>query len=306
MTDGLLVIDKPEGPTSHDVVARVRRILRERRIGHTGTLDPLATGVLPLVIGRATRLAQFLTAEDKRYRATIRLGQATTTYDREGDPMPPSGDPSAVTREQVEEILAGFRGPLEQIPPAYSAKKIQGETAHRLARRGETVTPAAVRVVVHELQLVSLEGALLTVDVHCSAGFYVRSLAHDVGLRLSCGAHLVALRRTGSGAITLADAVPLPEGDAPAESLRPHIRPLSALLPDWPAARTTVEGARKVGQGRMLGPEDCMDWPAMPSTVVDEGPPQVRILSPDGTLLALGGWRLQGRTAVLHPRIVLV
>ena len=222
--DGLLVIDKPVGPTSHDVVARMRRALREKRIGHTGTLDPMASGVLPLVVGVATRLARFHSASAKRYRATIVFGATTDTYDALGtvtwrapdDVAPPS-------RAAVEDALAAFRGTFAQVPPAYSAKKIDGDRAYDLARKGTVVVLESVTVTVEALSLVSwlpggqvLKNAAMkdvtpsaVLEVTCGAGFYVRALAHDLGQALGCGAFLAALRRTASGLLDESLALPL-------------------------------------------------------------------------------------------------
>ena len=194
-SEGALVIDKPRGMTSHDVVAVVRRILKERRVGHTGTLDPMATGVLPLVIGRATRLARFLSAGRKRYEATIALGVETDTFDAEGSPVggtrfedatAPLPD-DATVRVAMERFLGSFL----QVPPAYSAKKVGGVAAHRLARRGEALDDLpAVEVTVHELVVMECRESTVRVSLEVSSGFYVRSLAHDLGRALGCGAHL--------------------------------------------------------------------------------------------------------------------
>jgi tRNA pseudouridine55 synthase len=300
--DGLLVIDKPEGPTSHDVVARVRRLLRIPGVGHTGTLDPMATGVLPLVLGKATRLARFLTSDAKRYQAEVRLGVATDTYDRQGDA---TGDAVAVavTREDVEAALSGFRGEITQTPPSYSAKKIGGVSAHRLARRGEAVTPAAVQVTVHHLELLEFSGDRLTLEVHCSAGFYVRSLAHDLGAALGCGAHLTALRRTASGDWTLAHAMPLAECERDQDAMRAHVVPLSALLASWPAATVNVDGERRVRHGQMLRPADLIS-PEAGAGGADEAEIEgVRVLTVAGDLIAIAQRRADG---LLHPGLVLV
>lgn len=296
--DGLLVIDKPEGPTSHDVVARVRRLLRIPGVGHTGTLDPMATGVLPLVLGKATRLARFLTSDAKRYQAEVRLGWATDTYDRLGEQ---AGDTVAmdVTREAVEAALASFRGELSQTPPPYSAKKIGGVSAHRLARRGEPVTPAAVPVTVHHLELLDFAGDRLTLDVHCSAGFYVRSLAHDLGAALGCGAHLTALRRTSSGDWTLAHAIPLADCERDVDAMRAQIVPLRGLLTSWPAVTVNVDGQRRVRHGQPLRPAD-LTGPAAASAEEAEG---IRLLTDAGDLIAIAQRRPDG---LLHPGLVLV
>ena len=213
--DGLLVIDKPPGPTSHDVVARMRRVLGERRIGHTGTLDPAASGVLPLVLGRATRLARFMSGSRKRYEAVVSFGQATDTYDAEGLPV---GERSLAipSRTQIESALDTFRGTFEQQPPAFSAKKIAGRRSYESARAARVKPqpagpglPVPVSVTVHDLAIVALAGDQLTLSIECSAGFYVRSLAHDLGVRLGVGAHLAALRRTASAGLTLDVAITL-------------------------------------------------------------------------------------------------
>ena len=193
--DGVLVVDKPAGPTSHDVVSRVRRVLGTKRIGHTGTLDPLATGVLPLVIGRATRLASLLSGADKEYDAGVRLGLSTETYDAADRVGPPPDPPPDIDFMRVELALDQFRGTFEQAPPAYSAKKIDGVAAYKLARRHTPVQPRSVQVTVAHLALHSYDRGLAQLRVRASAGFYVRSLAHDLGQRLGCGAHLETLRR---------------------------------------------------------------------------------------------------------------
>lgn len=300
--DGLLIIDKPEGPTSHDVVARVRRLFTLSRVGHTGTLDPLASGVLPLVLGRATRLARFLTQDRKRYEALVSLGQATDTYDRQGSPVGPATTVS-VTRADIERALARFRGTIAQTPPAYSAKKIGGEAAHRLARRGEAVTPAAVQVHVARLDLLAIDAAAATVtlDVECSAGFYVRSLAHDLGVVLGCGAHLAALRRTASGEWTLDRAVPLDVCERDPASALARIVPMSGLLTWMAAARLTEAGVSRVRHGQPVRPADLVS----PADAGDAG--FVRLLGPDGALLALASPMADGAAAgFLHPALVLI
>ena len=207
LVDGVLVVDKPAGPTSHDIVDRARRALGTRRVGHTGTLDPFATGVLPLCLGRATRLARFLTAGEKTYRATLRLGFATTTDDLTGEPL---GEPRRVelTDESLRAALAGLVGRFDQVPPAFSARQVDGRRLYELARRGEATARAATPVEVQALDLVSRAGDTLELEVRCSAGTYVRAIARDLGEQLGCGAHLVALRRTRSGGFGLDQAVP--------------------------------------------------------------------------------------------------
>jgi len=271
--DGLLIVDKPVGPTSHDVVARVRRVLGERRIGHTGTLDPAASGVLPLVVGRATRLAQFLSAADKVYEATVRLGVETDTCDSLGQTV---GVPHAgpfPAREAVDRALDEFRGTFLQQPPVYSAKKIGGRRSHRLARARQkravlsalqplaavpplAALPAPALVTAHAIDLVGCEDDRVTIVVNCSAGFYLRSLAHDLGERLGIGAHLEALRRTRSGDATIAMAVPLAMVERDRGAAIAALVGLAHMLPGLTPVVLTDEGARRAGHGRDLGPSD--------------------------------------------------
>ena len=215
--DGVLIIDKPSGVTSHDVVARTRHILHERRIGHTGTLDPFATGVLVIVVGKATRLAQFLSDVDKEYEAIIRLGYSTDTGDRTGNPIagPPS-HPRNWSEQEIETALQTFRGEIDQVPPMYSAKKVQGKKLYELARRGESVERKPVHVCIHKFEAIKPGGQLIKdnldgtfdfeVRVACSAGTYVRTLAEDFGKRLNVGAHLAELRRTRVGDFPIHEA----------------------------------------------------------------------------------------------------
>jgi tRNA pseudouridine55 synthase len=304
--DGLLIIDKPEGPTSHDIVARVRRLYRLSRVGHTGTLDPLASGVLPLVLGRATRLARFLTADRKRYEAVVRLGQATDTYDRLGEPVGPATAiaPDGIVREVIEAALARFRGDIVQTPPAYSAKKIGGEVAYRLARRGEAITPAPVPVTGTRLELIGVDAGngCVTLDIECSAGFYVRSLAHDLGIALGCGGHLTALRRTASGEWTLDRAVAFDDCERDPERGRAAMVPMSDVLAWMVGVHLTGEGVRRVGHGQSIRPEHLFS--AAPAAAPDA---YIRLLGPDGALLALArpgaGPEAEG---ILHPVLVLV
>ncbi|MBV9075561.1 MAG: tRNA pseudouridine(55) synthase TruB [Acidobacteria bacterium] len=206
--DAVLVIDKPSGVTSHDVVARVRRLLGERSVGHLGTLDPLATGVLPLLIGRYTRLAQFFSAGTKVYEGVIRLGFSTDTYDADGEALSPPQN-IQVTLEQLRQTANEFLGEIEQQPPKFSAKKVAGVPAYKLARKNRDVELKTVQVKVHRFEVESLAGDEARFSAEVSTGTYVRSLAHDLGRRLGCGAHLAALRRTASGEFTLKDAIVL-------------------------------------------------------------------------------------------------
>ncbi|HJR61977.1 MAG TPA: tRNA pseudouridine(55) synthase TruB [Vicinamibacterales bacterium] len=299
--DGVLVIDKPAGPTSHDVVARARRALGETRIGHTGTLDPLATGVLPLVIGKATRLASLLSSTDKAYDAGIRLGASTDTYDAAGTVSAggPAGDFTKIQALQVEEVLSAFRGRIEQMPPPYSAKKVGGVPAYKLARKQKPTALAAAPVTVHELILVGMEAGLVRLRLVASAGFYVRSLAHDLGVRLGCGAHLETLRRTRAGRFGLDVAVALEDLDRTPRLAEASLIPLGALVPDIPAVRVNDRGATRVSHGNSLGPEDLAD--AGPGRLPEGA--RVRVVDGAGRLLAIAD---AGPDALLRPSVVLV
>jgi tRNA pseudouridine55 synthase len=204
---GLLPVFKKAGPTSHDVVDMARKALRERRIGHTGTLDPMAEGLLLLCIGQATRLQQFLLQWDKIYRGKVLLGNATTTYDREGDAIDPHGEPPALDRAALDSLEGQFKGEILQLPPPYSAKKVGGRKLYELARSGEKVQIEPKTVTVHDLALVAEGDALLSLEVRTSTGFYVRSLAHDIGVALGCGGHLYHLLRTAIGPYTIDRAI---------------------------------------------------------------------------------------------------
>lgn len=238
MPDGLLVVDKPEGPTSFDVVARARRALGTRSIGHTGTLDPLASGVMVLLVGSWTRLATLLTSDEKRYRATVRFGTRTRTDDREGEVLE-SGDPARVDEAALVAALGRMQGPQRQVPPAFSAIHVEGERAYAKARRGEEVALEARDVVLHELVLKEWRAPDALVDVRCSKGTYIRALARDLGQALGVPAHLGALRRTAAGPFTLEDAVPL-----------------SLLVDDAPAAKAALRGGVSALRGVPLLPVD--------------------------------------------------
>jgi tRNA pseudouridine55 synthase len=239
--NGLLVIDKPSGITSHDVVARLRKITGERSVGHLGTLDPMATGVLPLVLGKFTRLAQYFSAAEKSYTGRIRFGFATETYDAQGDPAGPDlwpDLPSPVTLDRIRSAAARFHGEMEQMPPPYSAKKIAGTPAYKLARAGKPVDLKPATVRISSLEFLSLDGPEASFTMSISAGGYVRSMAHELGQDLGCGAHLSSLCRTKAGVFTLECAHPLDELTALAgnlaalEALCVHPR---TLLPEMPS-----------------------------------------------------------------------
>ena len=249
---GLILLDKPSGPTSHDMVYAVRRGSGERRVGHAGTLDPLATGLLVMCLGPATRLSEYLAGKDKRYQARVRLGQATDTYDAQGQVT--STCEIVPERAAVEAALERFRGPQQQVPPAFSAIKRGGQKAYELARRGETVTLEARAVTIYSLELVEFQSPEILLDVVCSAGTYVRALAHDLGQRLGCGAHLAALRRTASGSLSVSQAVTLDIlRDAFARGdWAQYLLPADAALADWPAVRLEAPGAARVLQGQAV------------------------------------------------------
>ena len=247
---GLLLLDKPSGPTSHDMVYAVRRGARVKRVGHAGTLDPLATGLLVMCLGTATRLSEYLAGKDKRYLARVRLGQTTTTYDAQGeitaqiDQLP--------TRETVEAALAQFRGRQMQVPPQFSAIKRGGQKAYEMARRGEQLELEARPVEFYALALTGWQPPDVLLEVHCSAGTYIRSLAHDLGQALGCGGHLAGLRRTASGVFRVEEAVTLEVLNAAFATgdWQNWLRPADTALADWPAMNLTAEGAARVLQGQ--------------------------------------------------------
>ncbi len=248
--DGALVVHKPRSKTSHDVVEAVRRLVGFRQIGHLGTLDPLATGVLVLLLGRATRLARFYAGRRKRYSCLFRFGFATDTYDADGKPLGPDTAP-ALSREEIEPLVAGFVGRFSQIPPPYSAKKIHGRPAHELARKNKPVELKPVDVDVSEFRVVSVEGARMRCEIECGAGTYIRSLAHDLGARQGAGAHLEEITRTAVGEFTLDQAVGAEELEDAARrgGLEALTIPLERLLPELPRATVLPIVERRVRHG---------------------------------------------------------
>lgn len=306
--DGIVIIDKPAGFTSHDVVAKLRRILRERRIGHTGTLDPFATGVMVVLVGRATRLAQFLSSAEKEYTAVVRLGFATDTGDLTGAPLAPASCSPAVTQEQIEEALRPLRGDLLQVPPMYSAKKVQGRKLYELARRGEEIERAPVPVSIRRLEVAPGPGEQLlrpghnpdTYDLRilvvCSAGTYVRVLAAEIGRNLGTGAHLAALRRTRAGAFGLEGASTLEDIQSKVEAGREweefFIRPAIALS-EMPSVHLTREEARRARHGMALD--------IMRPDLVDGA--HVRMEEGAGELIAIGVYDRVNQ--MVRPRMML-
>lgn len=312
--DGVLVIDKDEGPTSHDIVAVARRALGVSRIGHTGTLDPMATGVLPLVIGRATRVAQYLTAGHKTYEATIRFGLTTDTYDRSGA-ITATAD-TRPTRDDLEDALTAFRGSFTQTPPAFSAKSIDGTRAYDRARKhgAAAVQPRPVEVLVLRLDLLSFDGDTARVSVEAGAGFYVRSLAHDLGSALGTGAVLDALRRTRSGDFSLDGAIRYDElVGSTREVLLSRLLPFDLLLSDRPAVVLDADGVTRVRRGLDVGPFGGADASRpyvanatrgadAPRENIAERGGLVRLLDADGRLVALA--KPIGDRGFLHASVV--
>jgi len=290
----VIVVDKPSGCTSHDVVNRVRHIAGTRRIGHLGTLDPLATGVLPLVVGRATRLAQFFTASEKTYDARIRFGWSTDSYDRDGRPVSEPVEPS-FSRAELDSALDRFRGAFTMMPPPISAKTIGGTPAYKLARKQQPVELAPVEVTVHQLLLTEFALPCVRLTIRCSAGTYVRAIAHELGQHFGCGAFLDELRRTASGdfnqslARTLDELTQLAAHSRLSEALIPG----SQLLPQFPAELVDSLTAGQIRQGR--------DFRVSPFRVRPETR-YVKAVSSDGDLVAIGEARLPH---IYHPVLVL-
>jgi len=248
--DAVLIVDKPAGMTSHDVVARVRRIVGEKSVGHLGTLDPMATGVLPLVLGRFTRLAQFYNEADKRYEGMIRFGWATDTYDAEGQPAGPS-QPVNLSLDQVQAAAAEFIGEIAQYPPPFSAKKIAGIPAHRLARKGQPVELKPKQVEIKDLEFYDCDGQTVRFRTWVSSGTYLRSLAHDLGKKLGPGGHLAALKRTAVREFTIDDAHNLDqlEQARAADTLYELFLHPRLVLPEFPAVVASPESAARIRHG---------------------------------------------------------
>jgi tRNA pseudouridine55 synthase len=290
--NGVLIIDKPAGLTSHDVVNRARRTLHERSIGHLGTLDPMATGVLPLVTGNLTRLAQFYTASEKTYEGTIRFGFATDTYDADGEPTTVP-QPVSLHAEAVEALAARFRGVLEQTPPPFSAKKIHGVPAYKLARQQKEVILKPVQVEIKEFEILAVEADRARFRARVASGTYMRSVAHEMGQALTCGAHLESLRRTSVAEFCLEDAHTLEQvadaanNSASLEDLFVHPR---KLLPQLPSVTADEPSAARIRSGRTV------NLPELSRA------PQVKVFSGQRELLAIAT-RVAG--TLFHPKIVL-
>ncbi len=290
--NGVMVVDKPAGWTSHDVVAKARRLLGERSIGHLGTLDPMATGVLPLVLGRMTRLCQFYSASEKTYEGTIRLGIATDTYDADGEAVDPAQIVN-VTLEKIVALTAAFEGLIQQVPPPFSAKKIKGIPAYKLARKKQAVELQPVEVEVKEFTVFGLEEGLVEFRCRVSSGTYVRSLAHELGQKLGIGAHLANLRRTAVAEFTLDQSHTLDEiaevgARGGVEELLFHPR---RVLPEIPCVTATDEDIAKIRHGRTVNlPEMSRSrW--------------VKVFAGQSDLVCLAS-RVAG--TLFHPKVVLI
>ena len=295
--NGLLILDKSAGLTSHDVVDIVRRATGERSVGHLGTLDPMATGVLPLLLGRFTRLAQFFSAAEKEYVGAIRFGYATDTFDAEGTP---ASAPAPLTRslEELRALAAPFHGEVLQTPPVFSAKKIDGVPAHKLARAGKPVEVKPARIVIHRFDLLSLDGPTPTersarFEIAVSAGGYVRSVAHELGRLAGCGAHLASLRRTRAGAFTLAHAITVDQLKSLAGqpgAIERHLPHPRTLLPEMPSVTVDDEAAGRLRNGMQVNLPDFSSAPL------------VKVFTSPSDLLAIAK-RIAG--TLMQPIVVL-
>ena len=275
MANGIIIVDKPAGWTSQDVAAKLRGVFHERRVGHGGTLDPMATGVLPVFVGRATRAAEFMESAEKEYVAGLRLGLVTNTQDTSGETL--EEHPVSVTRQALEAVLTRFTGPIEQIPPMYSAIKIGGKKLYELARKGQEIERKPRPVTIHELELLDGAGSDWTIRVRCSKGTYVRTLCHDIGAALGCGGCMSSLRRTAAGGFTLRQAVGMEDILAFAAENDPQalLMPVDALFAQHPALIVTMGQAARIRNGA-----DVCDRSFADGTF--------RVYAEDGNFLMLG------------------
>jgi tRNA pseudouridine55 synthase len=302
---GVLPVYKNAGPTSHDVVDMARRALRERRIGHTGTLDPMAEGLLLLCIGQAARLQQYLMRWEKSYRGQLRLGNATTTYDIEGKRMDPQGDPPSLDRSELDRLERLFKGVITQVPPPYSAKKVAGKKLYELARSGQQPTVEPKQVTVHDLRLVPVEPDLLTIDVKASTGFYVRTLAHDLGIEIGCGAHLHHLCRAAIGPYVATDALAqqtLETVDRPESIIDgPAWIPIDEVTLPFPAVALNTSATERFVHGQEVIVFRAGQEPLQSGS-------EVAVRDPGDQLLGVGTVQAvlaRGRTVSLRPTVVL-
>lgn len=281
--DGLLNIAKTSGMTSHDVVARVRKILKQKRVGHAGTLDPAASGVLPICIGQATRVAEYLSESGKAYRATIHFGVETDTYDAEGN-VTSSTSSETLARTDLDEILPRFRGQQMQMPPRYSAIKIQGQAAYKRARAGEEITLSARPIEIFSLEIIDWHNPILTLDIACSKGTYIRSLAYDLGRATGYGAHLSSLVRTRSGPFRLEDSITLEELALASEEghLARHLQAADKALEDYPAIYLNEEQEQQVQHGNAFTCPPTSEYPSL-----------ARVYTSQRQFLAIAEWEAE-------------
>jgi tRNA pseudouridine55 synthase len=268
--DGVIIIDKPSGWTSHDVVAKIRNLTKIKKVGHTGTLDPFATGVLPLTLGKATRLSNYFLASDKVYHGVMRFGYATTTYDVDGKPLGEDQSPK-LDYTQLQGIFAKYCGPIQQTLPPYSAKKVQGRPLYSYARKGIEIAPSTKSVTIKSLTLLNVKDSEAEFELSCSAGTYARSLAHDIGRDYGCGAHLIRLRRTRSGEFPIESAVPLSEGEQffPRDFYLSRVIPLKNLLHEMPEITISEGDKKKLVNGMDLNILTT-DWESEEYRLLDE------------------------------------
>ncbi len=314
MMNGVIVVDKPGGVTSHDVVAKIRKVLGQKQVGHFGTLDPLATGVLPVAVGRATRLQQFYLKSKKAYTGTIRLGFSTSTYDSEGEPTSELKDVE-VSPDTVEAARQSFLGEIEQTPPIYSSKKIGGVSAHRLARKNQRVVLKPTRVQVSRFDLSRLSPVEVSFEIECSSGTYVRSIAHDFGQKLGCGGHLASLRRTASGEFTLSRAIDLTALDRLADEkksadlLEQNLIPMTALLSWMPSCEMSAEESRKIKNGMALEIADSRVRALKEREEADLNEIWIRLVGPDRDLMGLALSTVSAQSNQrfqIRPKVILV
>ena len=298
MFDGILIIDKPEGITSHDVVARVRRILKMKRIGHTGTLDPFATGVMVIIVGKATRLAQFLDKDAKEYEAVVQFGFETDTGDLTGSRESRVESRESVSVDEIERVLKDFRGEIEQTPPMYSAKKVDGKKLYELARKGIEIERKPVKVTIYKLEILNLKSETwnLKLRVVCSAGTYIRTLAQDIGRKLGIGAHLGELRRTKAGKFDIEKAVTLEDLEkiVAAGKLGEILILMNEAVSHLPEIRLSAEEINRVKNGRTL---------KMESAEIADGN-FCRMTDKDAQLIAVGFY--DAAEKIVQPKLVLV
>ncbi len=277
--DGIFNINKATGMTSHDVVAKIRKLLKQKRVGHAGTLDPAASGVLPICIGQGTRVAEYLSESGKAYQAEVVFGAATDTYDAEGA-ITSTASTTDLTLARIEETLPHFLGPQMQVPPRFSAVKLQGRPAYKRARAGEEITLESRPIIIYSLKVVAWVPPRLTLAIECSKGTYIRSLAHDLGLQLGCYAYLDALVRTRSGPFTLSESI-TPEQLAEAverNSVQHYLYPLDKVLEQYPTVMLDAQAVERVKHGNAF------------STSVDDSPGLVRVYDTGGHFLAIARW----------------